>query len=626
MKLITKGKWMLSILLSILMLVSLCPVTAKAGEYSEYSGFTPLEGTAGVDDGEYYENYENLVDGDRTTKWCVTDFHGAYIIFSASSAIKVSGYTITTGNDTDDNPWRNPESWVIYGCNDYTGTGTGTWEEIHSVTDDTVLEGESTTDYTFAFDKTTKAYKYFKLVITEVGYSNGENCMQMGEFALLDCDHEYEPLETHPADCVNGSYTIKRCTACLGVIKTVTGEALGHDLDDNGVCKRCDMATVIKKLDTFTKLPASFDYELGSECIYTDPDGYTVYAKLLKVDVKADTMLYVVFAGKDSYVDTYNWIFDSEGHEVYSTDDENFTYYLTDAGTYYIALAGYDEDATGLCHAEIRATVIPETELHGSLDFTSDAVPVPEEGALWSWDEDTLTLTLEDGFCIIAGDTEEEAVILPDGATVVVEGKANIISTGTLSYGYYAGTGIYSSGSITVTGSKTGNSGLTITASNGCGIGAANGNLLIEDCNLEVISKLGITANKLTVNNSVLDITAYYSSGIYSKTNVIIKDSDVSITAHKSRGISAWNDISISGGRLAITSYYNALSTDTNVYLSDVVYYLRRLSNGDIIYMDSANDFSLPGSFCLYDIKGNELYKGEWKDELFNGTTLEVDG
>ena len=87
-------KRILSIVLALCMVLTLMPQMAfAAGAGNPY---TLKEGTAGVSDSE---GPTRLLDGNTGTKWCVTDFESAYIIFSTGSQVNVSGYSITTGND-----------------------------------------------------------------------------------------------------------------------------------------------------------------------------------------------------------------------------------------------------------------------------------------------------------------------------------------------------------------------------------------------------------------------------------------------------------------------------------------------------------------------------------------------
>ena len=220
-------KKMLCVLLSILMLVSVCPITASA-----YEGvtFTAIDGTRGATVGGT-ENCDKLFDGDLNTKWCVTNFSSAYVVIEASSAIKVSGYKMSTGNDTASEPSRNPKDWVLYGCNDYnTETKTGNWTVIHKVIGDTVLQSVNETTFSFACDMTNVEYKYFKLEITK--NSGSERCMQLSEFAFTDCAHETTVVGTGEADCTNYGYVEKSCSVCSLTYKMITEDAKDHTWTD----------------------------------------------------------------------------------------------------------------------------------------------------------------------------------------------------------------------------------------------------------------------------------------------------------------------------------------------------------------------------------------------------------
>ncbi|MGN0532876.1 MAG: fibronectin type III domain-containing protein [Eubacterium sp.] len=219
-----KVKKVLCILLSVLMLVSALPITAFA-----YEGvtFTALDGTAGASTAGGTENYDKLLDGSLDTKWCVTNFSGAYIVIEASSAINVSGYQMSTGDDTASEKSRNPKDWTLYGCNDYdTEAKTGSWDVIHKVIGDTVLQFTNKTTYSFACDMTDVEYKYFKLEITK--NSGSQKCMQLSEFALTDCAHETTVVSTVEVDCTNYGYVEKSCSVCSLTYKTITEEAKGH--------------------------------------------------------------------------------------------------------------------------------------------------------------------------------------------------------------------------------------------------------------------------------------------------------------------------------------------------------------------------------------------------------------
>ena len=223
-------KRILSIVITFCMVLALVPqmvFAAGAGNPYIYK-----EGTAGAGESE---GPGMLIDGAGNTKWCVTNFSSAYIIFETSSAVNVSGYSITTGNDNAENKGRNPKNWKLYGCNNYTGSGTGTWEEIHSVTNDTVLKDVNNTTYNFVFDKTETAYQYYKLEITSI---QSGDVMQMSEFALTDCNHSWYTSKTEPT-CTTAGNTTKTCTVCKGT-DSVYLKPVEHDFTgEGGKCKTC---------------------------------------------------------------------------------------------------------------------------------------------------------------------------------------------------------------------------------------------------------------------------------------------------------------------------------------------------------------------------------------------------
>ena len=226
-----KRRKLLSILLSICVILAFMPQMAfAAGEGNPY---TLKEGTAGAGENE---GPGSLIDGAVGTKWCVTDFESAYIIFSTDSPINVSGYSITTGNDNAENRGRNPKNWTLYGCNDYTGSGTDTWEKIHSVTKDTILQDENNKTYNFAFDKKETAYQYYKLEITAI---QGGDVMQMSEFALTSCDHNWITSASVAPTCTAAGYTTRTCDGCGGTdyvyLKPVDHDFTGED----GGCRYC---------------------------------------------------------------------------------------------------------------------------------------------------------------------------------------------------------------------------------------------------------------------------------------------------------------------------------------------------------------------------------------------------
>ena len=137
------------------------------------------------------EGYAKLVDGNRSTKWCVENRTGAWetiwIDLKSEVAFKPTSYILTTGNDTHSYVARNPKNWKIYGRN----SESESWTELVHVTDGAQagLGVESTTDYTFQFSGITKAYKYYRFEVIQICGPDKNNAsyyiFQLGELTLV---------------------------------------------------------------------------------------------------------------------------------------------------------------------------------------------------------------------------------------------------------------------------------------------------------------------------------------------------------------------------------------------------------------------------------------------------------
>ena len=145
--------------------------------------FIPDDGSAGFSSGE---NYDKIVDGSTSTKWCLNGGEGnpVHVIFHASHPIFVTGYKISTANDNAQYTGRNPKSWTLYGstADSNPGVDDASWEVIASVSNDTKLKDVNFTTYTYKLPaETAKAYQSFKWVITARG-GGGNNVIQVSEF------------------------------------------------------------------------------------------------------------------------------------------------------------------------------------------------------------------------------------------------------------------------------------------------------------------------------------------------------------------------------------------------------------------------------------------------------------
>lgn len=157
-------------------------LTAKFNAGTPYSlnagtpaGLEALAGTAGFSD---KEGFASLFDNDPTTKWCNNGQEiPAYVEWKMPEAVAITGYIITTANDNEGNPGRNPLSWVLSGSNDGT-----TWTAIDTVTGDATLQDVNYTPFTFTLANAAPAYQYYRFEITEVV---GGATMQVADFNLV---------------------------------------------------------------------------------------------------------------------------------------------------------------------------------------------------------------------------------------------------------------------------------------------------------------------------------------------------------------------------------------------------------------------------------------------------------
>lgn len=135
---------------------------------------------------------DNLFDGYTQTKWCVNPILGvAYIEFEAGSGIIPKGYVLTTCNDTEENPGRNPKNWVLKGKLHYEDEE---WTVLSTVTNDrNMMNDVNEQNYYFYFPNT-EVYQYFRLEVTAV--QEGD-ILQLSEFQFLLSNN----VNTHSLSC-----------------------------------------------------------------------------------------------------------------------------------------------------------------------------------------------------------------------------------------------------------------------------------------------------------------------------------------------------------------------------------------------------------------------------------------
>lgn len=152
-------------------------VTAKGyNVISRHSGYTYDNGSA------YADATSNLVDGNTGTKWCSNTGHktdGIYFCeFHTASAVRVDGYTLTTGTDNETWNGRNPKDWVLKAK---VNSGDA-WTTIATVSNDATMEDKNTTPYDFDVN-TPGEYQYFRIEISST--QSGDGTMQLGEMQLF---------------------------------------------------------------------------------------------------------------------------------------------------------------------------------------------------------------------------------------------------------------------------------------------------------------------------------------------------------------------------------------------------------------------------------------------------------
>ena len=247
------------LLLSILMLIPCSAMAEGESNGSDEVTFTYIsanpEGFYHEEDNfEYLETVDerahNLFDGNTDTKWCFDFSQKAYVIFKASRLGAVSGYTITTGNDSGDYAGRNPKSWTLYGSNNQKN-----WTIIDQVSNDVVLQDENATAYNYNCSSSAE-YEYFKWEITE-----GGSLLQVSELKLklekkICKEHQIQKIPAVEPTCTNvGHVEYYQCTACDLLFKDALGTekytdnsyilpAKGHQCENVycTVCKACALS------------------------------------------------------------------------------------------------------------------------------------------------------------------------------------------------------------------------------------------------------------------------------------------------------------------------------------------------------------------------------------------------
>ncbi|MBP3374065.1 MAG: hypothetical protein J6L60_06025 [Bacteroidaceae bacterium] len=174
---------------------------------------TPISGTDGA---AASEGFAALIDGKPETKWCVTNFTDAYVVFKSDVAVSPSTYYLITGGDTGKFPERNWKVWRIYGANfasDEEATReSDAWTLIDEKTNgEESLPQANTAPADFTCSETVNTtYTHFKIEVEKIiSISTDTQTMQMAEFNFGHSSDlrivSYTPLYTENQGDINGN-------------------------------------------------------------------------------------------------------------------------------------------------------------------------------------------------------------------------------------------------------------------------------------------------------------------------------------------------------------------------------------------------------------------------------------
>ena len=115
---------------------------------------SPLELYAYTGTGFGGETQENLFDNNLSTKYCGSFSAGTtlYLYVDAGKQVELSGYRMTTANDTQAFPGRNPISWSLLGSNTKsTQPDADVWMLLDHRQNDNTLKAVNNTSFDFTF-------------------------------------------------------------------------------------------------------------------------------------------------------------------------------------------------------------------------------------------------------------------------------------------------------------------------------------------------------------------------------------------------------------------------------------------------------------------------------------------
>lgn len=207
----------------------------KGGIYAGKAGYSfynesdriPVQVIEG-NKGEAGETRENLLDGNKDTKWCVLD-HDPYLIFDAGEECAARGYTFMTANDNQKYPERLPSGWKLYGSKD-----NSKWTLLQDVKKP-AMKAENFREFAYGFPYA-GSFRYYKFEFDTT------DVLQFSEFKLFKAiklaapsDASGEDADVQGTDGQDGSMG-ERGTDCgtVYIMGSVTVNAVSGKAGSDG--------------------------------------------------------------------------------------------------------------------------------------------------------------------------------------------------------------------------------------------------------------------------------------------------------------------------------------------------------------------------------------------------------
>lgn len=178
-------------------------------------------------------DFAKLYDKNPYTKWrlSMANWETFFIDLRSNQPFVPVGYVLTTGDDTNAHPNRNPKAWKLYGK-----VGTDSWDEewelLATVTDGAAagLGTSNMAEYEFPINGVNKEYRFIRFEVNELcGVEDGKYVFQLAELRVRG--HAYKAQ----AGDVNGdgSCTSSDVTALYNYILYNDNSAIVNG-DQNG--------------------------------------------------------------------------------------------------------------------------------------------------------------------------------------------------------------------------------------------------------------------------------------------------------------------------------------------------------------------------------------------------------